>query len=188
MDIPSQGQESTSPPSSPDFLGFGSETVLPRRLVLETSGDGENEYLVNVYRERKTGRPKGSMSGAWYLSGGGALSTGNITNEKRRISTQGKSLDISTLSNPSPATSSLIPSRSSATGAGTSIRQKLYMLDKIDPKLKFSKLPKASAVLKNFLSNLKESSDTHTASQSTISELKQVWVHHFDSKVILELD
>ena len=117
---------------------------------MEASGDGENEYLVNVYRERKTGRPKGSMSGAWYLSGGGALSTGNITNEKRRISTQGKSLDISTLSNPSPATSSLIPSRSSATGAGTSIRQKLYMLDKIDPKLKFSKLPKASAVLNTF--------------------------------------
>ena len=31
-------------PPSPDFHGFGSDTVFPKRLILETAGEGDEEY------------------------------------------------------------------------------------------------------------------------------------------------
>ena len=39
-------------PPSPDFHGFGSETDLPSRLVIETEGDGDEEHVVRVTRKR----------------------------------------------------------------------------------------------------------------------------------------
>ena len=49
-----------------------------------------------------------------------------------------------------------------------------------------SKLPKMKDVLRVFLSNLKECQDIATS--VTVTKVKEVWKHHFGSRVILGFD
>ena len=175
--------------SEKDFHGFGSDVVLPRRLVLEVAGEGEDEYLVSVSREqvtRKRGRGKG-VRGSLDTCGGGAIRTENIINERRRNS----AVLENALSSPS---TSLAPENTPTTSSlpssvtGTSTRQKMYMLDKVDTRFKFSKLPKAKTVLNIFLLQLNNSSDTFTAAKETITQLKEVWAYHFGRRIIQGYD
>ena len=175
--------------SEQDFHGFGSDVVLPRRLVLEVAGEGEDEYLVNVSREkvtRRKGRPKGSR-GSLDTCGVGAISTLNCIDEKRRNSAvpeNSLSLPSASLAPETTPTTTSMP----RSATGTSTRLKMYLLDKVDTRFKFSKLPKANAVLNIFLLHLNNSSVTFTAAQETISQLKEVWTHHFGSRVIHRYD
>ena len=70
-----------NPPSSPDFHGFGPETVIPGELVLETEGEGEDEQVVKVFRkhglagqeEEGKGNQVPSVSATLLLSQGSHL-------------------------------------------------------------------------------------------------------------------
>ena len=47
-------------PPSPDFHGFGSNTVFPKRLILETVGEGDEEEVIRVSKteKKRVGRPE----------------------------------------------------------------------------------------------------------------------------------
>jgi exonuclease III len=112
-----------------------------------------------------------------------AISTLNCIDEKRRNSAvpeNSLSLPSASLAPETTPTTTSMP----RSATGTSTRLKMYLLDKVDTGFKFSKLPKANAVLNIFLLHLNNSSVTFTAAQETISQLKEVWTHHFGSRVI----
>ena len=146
-------EESPYPPLSPDFHGFGPGTVMPRRLVLETAGEGEDdEHLVNVHREvlevagyedeeglldvqlgKKTGRPKGAKPELWGTCAG-AIDTLNCIGWKRRepdIDGESSSPHPSTSLAPyTPPASS--PKPRPSRGTGTASRKKLFLLDMVE--------------------------------------------------------
>ena len=115
-------QPSLSPPSSPVFHGFGPGTHFPERLILETAGEGDDEHVVNAFRERKTGRP----SGGWGKEQ--VISNLNIMETPRRNNVQHASQPVqSEVSFSTPATSSKADPQKVP---GTSSRPKPYLLDR----------------------------------------------------------
>ena len=132
---------------------------------------------------KKTGRPKGAKPELWGTCAG-AIDTLNCIGWKRREpSIDGES------SSPHPSTSlapytppASSPKPRPSRGTGTASRKKLYLLDMVEDTFRVSKLPKSAAVLHVFLLQLEDTSDTHIAAQNTISQLKEVWLHHFQSR------
>ena len=141
----SDTQDDDIPPPSPDFHGFGDEDV-PGRLVVETAGVDDEEYVVRVSRQKPPSVIKSSTN---------------------------------TLSKIIPKTKAKV---SGATG--TQSRPKVYLLDMVESRFRFAKLPKAKAVLSVFLSNFKETEGfdlvaAQEAAEIVLGQLKEVWRHHF---------
>ena len=180
----------SSPPSSPPSFGFGPETVIPDRIVIETAGEDDNEEVVNVFRKKRTGRPRGQKSSS-------KLGLCDILDSTTRsgisLPVQGE-LSSSSRSDSAPA----VPSSKSASRStphkfsstpGTSSRPKLFLLDKPVSSLGFVKLPKNREILRVFLSQLQiPNSSPDQAAAETACKVKEVWVHHFGPRMILGFD
>ena len=74
-------KENSSPPSSPDFHGFGTDSFFPKPLVIETEGVDDEEHVVNIFRRRKAGRPQEGWEKSGSIDG---LDGRNILDEARR--------------------------------------------------------------------------------------------------------
>ena len=177
------------PPSSPDFHGFGPETDIPGRLVVETAGEGEDEHVVRVFRKTRTGRPRGG--GERQPS---AINISNIIDQPRKPSlnhtlTSPASSAAASSSEISSKTSSK-PHTSHLQATGTQTRPKIYLLDNLADSFGFSKLPKTRAVLSVFLSyhQKREDNKASIAAQDTLCQVKQVWKYHFGERVIMGYD
>ena len=173
----------SSPPSrslSPDFHGFGPQTHFPQQLILDTEGQGEDEILVKVSRKKKSGRP----SAGWGKDN--AITEDNIIVEPRLKKHQDQpsvalKMDISSLSSLS---SKALPKEST----GSSSRPKVFLLGKLDPTFKKSKLPKGRAVLSHFLYQLEEQNLVKDAAEETLNQVKDIWKHHFGMRVVFGYD
>ena len=125
-----------SPPSLP-FHGFGPETVIPERLVIETAGEGDEEKVVHVYKKKRTGRPRGRDSTP-------IVSTKIILEGTRSGRTAPASAVLSTpaiMSSKSPTVSK------QCSGSGSSTRLKVFLLDRPVSNLGFIILPETKDVL-----------------------------------------
>ena len=91
---------------------------------------------------------------------------------------------------PSTSSSTTPKSKSKAMpSAGTQSRPKVYLLEKLDDSLGFAKLPKAKAVLRVFLHQLGNTNGgEQAAAGETVLKVKEVWQHHFGSRVIMGFD
>ena len=69
---------------------------------------------------------------------------------------------------------------------GTGTRPIFYLIGSAPPRFKYSKLPTTEAVLARFLVQLenKGSREVSAAAATTRDELKDVWLHHFSSKLV----
>ena len=165
------------PPSSPGFHGFGDDTVLPGQLVLVTEGDGDEEQVVRVFRDKKTGMPRG----------------GDVNQDSSRSVS---SLPRSQSSQPPEVVHCLSPKPPSTKATPKNItssktRPKVYLLDKLNSEFRYAKLPKGKDILSVFLFHLKDNvteEDAWTAAVETIPLLKEVWKHHFGERVVLGYD
>lgn len=161
-------------PLSPDFHGFDPDTVLPKRLTLETVGEGDEEEVIRVARTdwRKVGRPvKG-----WDKE--------SISNRENLLETPRRPKEPRILT-PSPSPSDNTSSKALPKQVlGTKTRTKPYLLDKLSTSLGYAKLPKTRAVLSSFLFKLEEKKNPDIAAQETLNDVKAVWRHHFGMRVI----
>ena len=94
------------------------------------------------------------------------------------------------LARTSTSSSTTPKSKSKAlSSAGTQSRPKVYLLEKLDNSLGFAKLPKAKAVLRVFLHQLRNTDGgEQAAAGETVVKVKEVWQHHFGSRVIMGFD
>ena len=178
LSLPPASFSDSPPPSSPPFFGFGPEEVIPDRIIVETTGEGEEEEVVNVYRKKRTGRPRGTKSSSSISSSGMLDST----------TRSGLSLPPQVapgLLSPNTSSSPTRPRHSST--PGTSSRPKLLLLDKPVSSLGFAKLPKNKDILSVFLSLLSDSTPDRAAAE-TVCQVKEVWLHHFGPRMILGFD
>ena len=167
------------------FTGFGPETVIPGKL--EIVEDGEDIYVV---RKKRKGRPRGLP----YIAQG-SVSPLAIIDTPRRDSV----LSVPPLKASHPSPSLVTPSPRPFT-SGTSRKPNIYLLDE-PPMLSLGmrKLPKNGAVMRVFFNFLLDDDDRKkhsnsstvatkasitSAAKATLNDIKQVWLHHFCSKVI----
>ena len=165
-------------PPSPDFHGFGPDIVLPAQLVIETEGEGDDEYVVRVSRKRGKGRPRRGDTRQLDESD---VTPANIIEKCMKMSDTQPS---STSKTPPPTHKS--PSSSQAK-QGTSSRPDEYLLGKPESSFGKAKLPKGKSVLSIFLHQLQHS-DPPTAALETVGQLKEVWNHHFGMRLIFGFD
>ena len=65
----------------------------------------------------------------------------------------------------------------------------MYLLEKLNNSLGFAKLPKAKAVLRGFLYKVRNTNGgEQAAAGETVLKVKEVWQHHFGSRVIMGFD
>ena len=173
-------------PPSPDFHGFGPDTVLPAKLVIETEGDGDEEYVVRVSRKRGKGRPR---RGDIMQLDESDVNASNIVDKSRRESeTQPSSTCPSKTSPPTPGVGPTPPSSQAKQDlSGTRSRPTEYLLGKPVSSFGHAKLPKGKAVLSMFLHHLQDS-DPNKAAEETVGQLKEVWNHHFGMRLIFGFD
>ena len=171
----SPSPSSPSPPSSPPFHGFSDDTIFPQQLVLVTEGEGDEEQLVDVFKKHKVGRPSQGWEKDKYIN------KENISESSRRPPSE------SVISTSKASSSKTFP----AVVSGTSSRPKPYLLEKLESSIGFAKLPKTMTALSVFLFHLEiEKLDPAKAApaQETLNKVKEVWVHHFGTRVINGFD
>ena len=177
----------TQAPPSPNFYGFGPETVLPSPLVIETEGVGDEEMVIKVSRKRGKGRPRKGHEPVH----GSSVNPANIVQESSRSSSSccPKSPTSTTSASVSASwpTPSVSTSSSSKSSSETRSRQTEYLLGNTVSTFGFAKLPKGRAVLGKFLTMLKDS-DPFKAATETVGELLEVWSHHFERRLIFGHD
>ena len=185
----------SSPPSSPPFYGFGPETVIPERIIIETTGRDEDEKVVNVFRKKRTGRPRGQKSTS-RVNPSDILDTTtrsgiplpdqvDLLSPARADSAPAMSSSPARFSSKAASSSTSVPKHSS--NPGTRSRPKLFLLDNPCSSLGFVKLPKNKDVLSIFLSLLSNSTPDKAAAE-TACKVKEVWLHHFGPRMILGVD
>ena len=166
-------------PPSPDFHGFGPETYLPPRIIIDTMGEGDEEEVVRISRQRGKGRPRREDLMPQDVN------PSNIVCEPRRKSRSSSSTCPS--ETPSPSTGSPGQTRPSTPSLPSGSRQREYLLHNSMTSFGSAKLPKASAVLSVFLHHLSDSSPQEAAGE-TVVKLKEVWLHHFGMRLIIGYD
>ena len=164
-------------PPSPDFHGFGPETVLPKQLLIDTEGEGDKEYVVRVSRKRGKGRPR---KGEEKLNESDVTTT-NIIEKSKKMSDPQQPAPSKT-----PPPNIKTPSFFQAK-LETSSRPEEYLLGKPESSFGTAKLPKGRSVLCIFLHQL-QLSDPVTAVHETVGQLKEVWNHHFGMRLIFGFD
>ena len=169
----SPSPSSPSPPSSPPFHGFSDDTIFPQQLVLVTEGEGDEEQLVDVFKKHKVGRPSQGWEKDKYIN------KENISESSRRPPSE------SVISTSKASSSKTFPAVESA----TSSRPKPYLLEKLEPSIRFAKLSKTRTALSVFLFHLEiEKLDPPKAAQETLNNVKEIWVYHFGTRVINGFD
>ena len=170
-------------PPSPNFHGFGPDTYIPPRIIIDTIGEGDEEEVVRVSRQRGRGRPRREDPVPQEVN------PSNIVCMPRRKSQSSSSTCPSETPSPSSgSTGSAKPSTPSLpSGSGTRTRQREYLLQNSMTSFGSAKLPKASAVLSVFLHHLSDSSPQEAAGE-TVVKLKEVWLHHFGMRLIIGYD
>ena len=150
-------------PPSPDFHGFGSVTVFPKRLILETVGEGDEEEVIWVSKteKKRVGRPEKGWDQPSLSD------TKNILDTPRRL--QEPRIDTQSSSPSVNVSSKALPKQV----AGSKTRPKTYLLDMLGSSLGFAKLVKTKAVLSSFLFKLEEKKDPDTAAEETLHNVKE---------------
>ena len=179
--------------SSPPFHGFGPETTIPDKLEIINL-----ESSPKMICKKRTGRPRGSKSVSLLAS----LSKEQVVQSKRYTTS---SLSASS---PASAVKPLVSLSSSATmtssprigNSGTMKRPNIYLIDQPPLcSLPMSKLPRTGQIMRllfhNLISDPKISNHSNPltiatktavklAATTTLSQVKQVWLHHFGLRLI----
>ena len=143
-----------------------------------TEGEGDEEHVVNVIREKRRGRPQGPSA----RSEGDDLDRKVILEEKLRFK-----------SNDTP-TSPIYPTRAPHIPAtpkvplGTSSRPEVFLLGKRTKDLSVSKIPKSGPVLRCYMFHLENGDSKKMAAGKTTQSVKISWKHHCGIRVIFGKD
>ena len=123
------------------------------------------------------------------------IKLGVLVRDGRRINTYINKENISESFSRPPSESVISTSKVSssknfpAVESATSSRPKPYLLEKLESSIGFAKLPKTMTALSVFLFHLEiENLDPAKAAQETLNKVKEVWVHHFGTRVINGFD
>ena len=124
------------PPQSPEFHGFGSDTKIPGRLILNT--DGED---VQVTRSKRTGRPRGKSDKKECSD---LVGTQNLVEGSRRSSSDHPYSTSTTKSqNQVPVSRSESRRVTPKQVTGTMSRPNLYLLETLASHFGSKNLPKS---------------------------------------------
>ena len=147
-------------PPFPDFHGFGSDTVFPKRLILDTVGEGDEEEVIRVSKteKKRVGRPEKGWDQPSLSD------TKNILDTPRRL--QEPRIDTQSSSPSVNVSSKALPKQV----AGSKTKPKTYLLGS---SLGFAKLLKTKAVLSSFFFKLEEKRDPDTAAEETLHDVKE---------------
>ena len=170
--------------------GFGSDTQIKGRLQIIDSED------ITAVKYKRRGKPRGIDLKSKKIKESEQL----ILNEKRRPTrdgVRGKSFaDEESVGETAVEQPSSVVSSPKFGGNGTSSRTKIFLLDiPASSEIGSAKLPKLLSVLKVFFHHLLEDPSlkdnknpltlaTVNAANKTLTQLKQIWFHHFGMRLI----